>query len=474
MAWLSDWAYRCKITIDSAGAKVTGNLDWFPILVYISSSCGKDNQDLTTIFTELGGNSKKIAVTKADGITELYVEIERWNFTGTPATSEAWMWVSKEGWQISSVADTEFYIYYDGTKPDNVNIGLCSDGSAATHGVWDSDYVMVHHLRETFGTHYDSTSNNCDTKSEIVIDQDAAGKINGADEFDGINDNLEIADNVAFDVGGEISMEAWIYPHSTGNRADILNADETTPARFLIRIQRTWGGEMWMTIRDITDTGYDAFTGQADFVNNTWYHIVCTYDGTWMRFYKNGSEVIAGTFPNNIGSITIHNITNDVHIGQHPIGVNRFNGIIDELRISKIARSSAWNKANYYSSMDNLVSYICEEMPLCEDYDNQFDCEEAGCNWCCVGGVWVCQEAACPTCPDYDNQADCEACGCNWCLIDDVWQCVAEECPEPECSDYDNQIDCEAAGCCWCDGVCQDCPCGAPGGGGIAGWVGGG
>lgn len=137
-----------------------------------------------------------------------------------------------------------------------------------------------------------------------------------------------------------------------------------------------------------------------------------------------------------------------------------------------------------YAALDcSIKIYEVGDPYDCNTFDNQADCEECGCCWCCVGGVWQC--VTCP-CPAIDNQEDCEACGFNWCCVDGVWVCQEAECPT--CFDYDNQeaceacgccwyegqcypcdevpceywetqLECESAGCCWCDGVCQECPC---------------
>ena len=105
--WLGTWNKRCEIIIDSS--KVDGRLDNFPVLIHLSSSSGISAQDVTDVFTDIGSNDKKIAVTECDGDTQIYVEVERWNYTGTPSTSEAWLWV-KVPW-IQPNEDTYIYLY---------------------------------------------------------------------------------------------------------------------------------------------------------------------------------------------------------------------------------------------------------------------------------------------------------------------------------------------------------------------------
>ena len=134
-AWLSGWDKRVKMTIDSGD--ITDNLSNFPILVYLSASSGRTSVDVSAVFDELtdDANRKKIAVTKSDGETECYVEIENWDH----ATKKAYLWVKVSGENsISSSADTDLYLYYDVDHADNTTyVGDVDSATAAN--VWDND-----------------------------------------------------------------------------------------------------------------------------------------------------------------------------------------------------------------------------------------------------------------------------------------------------------------------------------------------
>lgn len=131
-SWLSGWSpfNRIRIVIDHT--KVDSSLSWFPCMIRISSSCGSSSQDMTRVFDELGANKLKIAVTSDDGVTQLYVEIEKWDNVG----EEAILWVSKSGWTISNTADTVIYLYYDSAHADN-NSFVGVTGAAPAQAVWD-------------------------------------------------------------------------------------------------------------------------------------------------------------------------------------------------------------------------------------------------------------------------------------------------------------------------------------------------
>jgi hypothetical protein len=121
----------------------------------------------------------------------------------------------------SSTQDTLLYMYYGNASADN---------QENAEGVWDSHYGMVQHLEETSGTHFDSTSFNNDGTTVVVTDQDAPGKIDGADEFGGADDYVRVPNDASLQFGeGSFTAEAWIYPSSVPDSggARIVNSRGT-------------------------------------------------------------------------------------------------------------------------------------------------------------------------------------------------------------------------------------------------------
>src|SRR6056297_2541451 len=115
MSWLSGWAKRRKITIDNTN--IDSDLDHFPVPVPLGTSVGQSDQDVSDIFDELGSESLKIAVTKSDGETEIYAEVEQWDATN----EKALLWVSKSDLTLTAASVTELYIYYDSSQSDNTD-----------------------------------------------------------------------------------------------------------------------------------------------------------------------------------------------------------------------------------------------------------------------------------------------------------------------------------------------------------------
>ena len=113
-------------------------------------------------------------------------------------------WVQVPG--LSSSEDTTLYMYFGNSA--------AGDQQDVT-GAWDSHFVMVQHLEETSGTHFDSTANHNDGTTVVVTNQDAAGQIDGADELDGADDHIRVPNAASLQFGeGSFTAEAWIYPNA--------------------------------------------------------------------------------------------------------------------------------------------------------------------------------------------------------------------------------------------------------------------
>ncbi|HTE26190.1 LamG-like jellyroll fold domain-containing protein [Flavitalea sp.] len=95
-------------------------------------------------------------------------------------------------------------------------------------------------------------------------------------------------------------------------------------------------------------TGYSVVTYPAsNLVNNQWYHIAGTFDGSFMRLYVNGVEVgslnLGGT-----GRTIIYNIPGNSMLigaeassGSAPVAGFYYNGLVDEVRIWNVLRTPA-------------------------------------------------------------------------------------------------------------------------------------
>lgn len=346
--WPSNWNRRVKIAIDHND--VGEALSNFPVLVYLSNSSGRNNDNVSCVFTELQSkdNRKKIAVTAEDTQTQCFVEIEKWD----DFNNQAWLWVKVPN--ISSSQDTVLYLYYDKSHADNTAY-VGDPDSAAAENVWDNNYKLVMHLDETSGIQLDSTSNHNDGFPESGVTQNVSGIADGADGFDGTNDRIRINDSESLTfTNNQLTLEAWV-------KLDTLPTDETA----LIRKDNQWqlGFIRSNAIRNLVAT--NAITGWT--VANDENCLFQTGNWYYWTFVYNGSTIIHKINAEQIGSV--HTVTGNIVDNPNPVYVayciytgKYLDGIIDELRISNVPRNPAWTKASYESEKDDLVAYGSEEI----------------------------------------------------------------------------------------------------------------
>ena len=118
-----------------------------------------------------------------------------------PATGELVAWVNVPS--LSSLEDTYLYMYFGNREATN---------QQNSQAVWDSDYVLVQHLNETSGAHYDTTSYGNNGTPVSLADQDIVGQIDGADLFDDTGDKVNVGTDASLDVFGtdhDFSMTLW-------------------------------------------------------------------------------------------------------------------------------------------------------------------------------------------------------------------------------------------------------------------------
>jgi len=346
-AWLSGWDQRIKLTIDSS--KIDSDLTNFPVLIHISSASGITDSDASRVFDELTSddNRKKIAVTTSDGQTQCLVEIEKWD----DANEKAWLWVRVPS--VSSSSDTELYLYYDADHPNNTI--YVADASGSMTDIWGTEYVMVHHLEETSGTHYDSTFRDNDSSVVSVTTQGSAtGKIDGSDEF-AAGKYIDCGTDTSLDFAGAFTVSAWVKPDTLINYGGIVSkviSGRTGTYSYMLVCHNdgtigAWGSSTWN------------FSTDAGITAGNWYHLTWKLTGGNIYYFVNGTAYGSDSF--SCTDVPTHVL----YIGSwYSVNTNYdFDGIIDEVRVSYTARSDAWIKASYYSEDDSLITFEDEVLP---------------------------------------------------------------------------------------------------------------
>ncbi len=335
--WLSGWGRRVKISIDHND--VDTGLSDFPIMVHLSnSSSGRNSENVSFVFDELqsDANRKKIAATSSDGVTQTYIEIERWE----AATEQAWLWVKVPN--LSNTTDTVLYLYFDKDVADNTNY-VGDPNSTAAEKVWDSNFKAIHHVEEDpSGSITDSTNNQNDMNSVGGMSSSnlVDANIGKGVSYDGGNDAYIGQGNITLT---QFTFSSWINGSNFSSWRTIATIGEQRDLCLNTGLLTFWADDVEYSFGSTLATG-------------VWHHVAVTYDGTTLKGYINGSDT------GNSYTPTLGSYTETMQIARWLADYDYFNGVLDEIRISNQTRTAAWIKASYESGRDDLVDFGPDEI----------------------------------------------------------------------------------------------------------------
>ncbi|MGH7408186.1 MAG: DUF2341 domain-containing protein [Candidatus Methylomirabilales bacterium] len=328
--WNCSWQCRRKITFNnSAQAENLGN---FPVLVIL-------NQPNRIDYNNTQNAGQDLRFVDADDTTVLAHEIEKWDEAGN-----SYVWVKVPQIDASSTTDYIWMYYCNASAADGQN----------PTAVWSNGYVGVWHLNEaTNTTRQDSTSNNNDVTDPTNVAA-ATGKIAGAADFVP-TDYLTISDAAAtgLELGTQFTLEAWVKGDEVTTNKGILTKESTSNISYKIR----FSSDRFTMATSFNGTASNTLNQTGTSVAGTWYYVVGVYNSPTMYLYLNGS--LNNSLATSGGSV--YNGTAPFNISSQGNGAQPFDGIIDEGRVSNVARSAAWISAQHKSMTDTFITYGGEE-----------------------------------------------------------------------------------------------------------------
>jgi hypothetical protein len=343
MGLLDSWAHEVSLTIDHT--KISADLTNFPVLAYLSTSSGLSSVDLSCIFSELGSdaNRKKIAVTTSDGITQCYIEIDKWD----TANKKAWLWIKVPN--ISHTVDTTLYLYYDHTQPDNTTyVGDIGDTPAKS--VWDTDFKAVYHMRDKDTNKVaDSTANGNDlvkvgAGNPALI---TSGVIDDAQQFNGDSSYASIP----FVLSVPYTLEFFACPDDITLDQAILAFDNSDSGGGGVVMGIYHGGDQILIGQYSYQNG---LSGISSYLTNGVYEHWCDVVHTT----SNISFYLAGVLKSLVSATYFSNGAPYRLVGARHSGTTFgrfFKGKVDEVRISDNERSASWVYATRYTGKDLLL-----------------------------------------------------------------------------------------------------------------------
>jgi len=314
--------YRKQITFSDTPGVIVGTQPEFPVLISISG-----DTDIGGSTGSSGGSADgdHIYFTDTDGTTKLNHEIESFTVSSGAASMVAWVRVP------SLTAGKVIYIYYGSDVPG---------GQQNPTGVWDSNYKGVWHLGEGSGTtSYDSTSNNNDGTLTSTTWQ--TGKVGNSLGFSGGTSNLDLGSRPSLSMTTAVTVESWINTATVVgyNRIFVHSSLAASPWNEYCLCQ----ADNYIQFEMETSGSPAAVKTTTAHTTGTWYHVVGVYDGSNIRIYLNGAQ--SGSPTAKSGTITNYNDQSNIGFDtQHAL---TWNGRLDEIRVSNIARSADWIQTEY-------------------------------------------------------------------------------------------------------------------------------
>jgi len=332
------WKFRLEIAIDTN--KVVGTLSSFPVLVARTNAP-------SGLWANAQPEGVDILFTLSDGTTKLSHEIESYD----PASSQLWAWVKLPTLSSASASDTNLYMYYGGGSTDQQDVT----------NVWDANYVGVWHLKEN-PTNVapqikDSTShtNHGTCQASMTNDDQVAGQVNGSLNFKGGagGDQVDCPHDASFDFGtGDFTIEAWARnPVAEYYTPCIISKKTGVGAATVGWLLKLYGWAAWDVYTKVSDGSFEfAMRSGSVFNNSNWHHVTFVID----RDSEANTKVwIDGEDDTTVTTDPITNLTaaidNNIvfRLADAGAGGRDFEGRLDEVRVSNMARTVGWIKTSY-------------------------------------------------------------------------------------------------------------------------------
>ena len=260
---------------------------------------------------------------------------------------------------VSPSVNTSIYLLW-------VKAGATQPATGATYGrndTWSNGYFGVWHKEETTGGVVDSRGLQSNGTVHGSVVRTATGIIENGYEYystSSDSDDIEVPGNTTNQQVSDVTMEAWVYPHSCRNSDRFVQKRRTDVNNFTYNMGFDDSSyhphvRMWTTLGaggNLTMTG--------TLTQNAWNYMVGIYDTSAQnirgQINKNTQETLGG----QTGSLVYAGTNNEIDIGgvNGRSGSGTMDGILDEIRLSNVARTKAWLDATYENISDPTNFYV--------------------------------------------------------------------------------------------------------------------
>lgn len=273
-----------------------------------------------------------------DGIV-LAHELEAWN-EGESAI--AWLALPARGGAV---------VLYHG----NLDAPAIDDADA----VWSAPFAAVWH----FTGGYDDSSGNANDGVATDGVLESAGLIGNAADLGAVDHRIDVPPSASLEdvLFGGGTLSAWIRLRTFGgtNRGRIADNTANGDGGWMFYPANDTGGEV--RVRQGYAGGQVIWRSPAQTIAvEQWYHVAATFDALvdeLPRLYIDGVEQEVALSQGMIVGDAVTDAGNGLVIGNSDVADRWYDGLIDELRIERVARSPEWIAVQAQSMRDELLSY---------------------------------------------------------------------------------------------------------------------
>jgi hypothetical protein len=346
------YTYSRTITLNNAAAGITTNLSNFPVLLtiqsndlVISGTCNDKIQNPT-------GNYD-FAFFDPSAPSELYYQVESYN--STTGTLMVWVRIPT----LYAATNNTLTFYYGAKIPSVIH------NAAFFANTWNADYQAVYHFNEAAlsPTTADGTANGrtATLSGFQSTDYVAAGKIGSCYTFGGTSGSPTANDMEApaISPSSTFTLSAWVNTSNNNIDEKVLtdqNGSGTASGGFKLGV---YYGSAETEADYYINRSSNTPAEPTPLTNGTWYYVQGVYDGTTMSTYVNGVQY------KKYAVTSTSTFTNTLFIGIGEAKLYPFSGMIDEPRVSNVAKSSDWIKMEYVNQNNPSAFIISTSAASC-------------------------------------------------------------------------------------------------------------
>lgn len=338
----SGWGRKCELVLQAA--RVAGDLEDFPVLL-TEDNLPAEMLDKDGFYAALSDGGDIRFSSDAEGQERLAAEIVSFQQNNDPAQATAQIWVRVP--QVAAAQNTSFWVWY---KKNDVTQPAAGEAYGA-HAVW-KDYALVLHLEEDpagSGVQFEDMSGNGNDAAVVATPpQQGGGTVGQALSFQANDDLIRVPDDSTLDLTAQGTLEAWLWKKENLNYEGLIHKGDLKDWSDEAYSLQLWAREKFNLYLAAAHGGHNLISNTA-LNTETWYHLAGTWNRQQMVLYLNGAVDASRSH-----SIRVRQTSGGVNIGaqlleDYSASYKNFplSGILDEIRISRIARSAAWIQTCY-------------------------------------------------------------------------------------------------------------------------------